>query len=146
MNIRFRLPSDDSEWLRLRVALWPDVNMESHRNEMSVWLDRTDTIVLVAPRTTGAGLSGFAEVGARSVADGCETSPVAYLEGWYVDVDMRRQGIGAALVHAAENWARKQGFREFASDAELENSEAQQAHLALKFKEVERSVLYLKAL
>ena len=113
---------------------------------MKAWLARTDTVVLVAPLNEGAGLAGFAEVGARSVADGCETSPVAYLEGWFVDADMRRQGVGAALIHAAEAWAREKGFREFASDAELENIQSQQAHVALGFREVERAVLYLRTL
>lgn len=146
MTIRPRLPSDDAEWLRLRLALWPDTSGDEHRKEMKAWLARTDTVVLVAPLNEGAGLAGFAEVGARSVADGCETSPVAYLEGWFVDADMRRQGVGAALIHAAEAWAREKGFREFASDAELENIQSQQAHVALGFREVERAVLYLRTL
>ncbi|HEX3627371.1 MAG TPA: GNAT family N-acetyltransferase, partial [Verrucomicrobiae bacterium] len=89
---------------------------------------------------------GFAEVGSRSLADGCSTSPVAYLEGWFVDRDLRRQGIGRSLVVAAEQWARERGFREFASDAELENLESQNAHVAIGFREVDRLVLYLKAL
>ncbi len=146
MNVRPRLPSDDSEWLRLRSALWLDTSPEEHRKEMSAWLAQTDAVVLVAPRSTGLGLMGFAEVGTRSLADGCETSPVAYLEGWYVETDMRRQGIGTALIRAAEAWARENGLREFASDAELENIQSQKAHLALGFREVERAVLYLKTL
>jgi aminoglycoside 6'-N-acetyltransferase I len=144
--VRRCLSNDDAEWLRMRRALWPEVSVETHRNEMVAWLARSDGIVLVAPRTATAGLAGFAEVGARSLADGCETSPVAYLEGWYVDADMRRQGVGTALVRAAEAWAREQGFHEFASDAELENIESQQAHIAIGFHEMGRSVLYLKAL
>ena len=146
MIVRRYAPTDDAEWLRMRFALWPEVSREVHRAEMIAWLARPDAVVLVAPRTTNAGLAGFAEVATRSVADGCETSPVAYLEGWYVDADMRRQGIGTALVRAAEIWARERGLREFASDAELENMESQRAHLALGFREVERSVLYLKTL
>lgn len=146
MNIRCRKPTDDAEWLRMRCALWPEVRAEEHRKEMSAWLARTDAVVLVATRVAGTGLAGFAEVGARSVADGCETSPIAYLEGWYVDTDMRRQGVGTELVRAAEAWARERGYREFASDAELENVESQQAHVALGFREVERAVLYLKKL
>jgi aminoglycoside 6'-N-acetyltransferase I len=71
---------------------------------------------------------------------------VAYLEGWYVDPDVRRQGVGAALVRAAEAWAREHGYREFASDALLENVESQRAHVALGFAEVERVVLYRKVL
>ncbi len=146
MNLRPRLPSDDAEWLRLRCALWPETSAEAHRVEMAGWAARTDAVVLVAVRPGGERLAGFAEVGTRSVADGCDTSPVAYLEGWYVDADVRRQGIGAALVRAAEAWAREQGFQEFASDAELENIDAQHAHLSVGFREVERAVLYLKRL
>lgn len=146
MNIRLYQPGDDAEWLRMRRALWPDSNAKTHRREMSAWLARSDAIVLVAPRPSNAGLAGFAEVGARSLADGCETSPVAYLEGWYVDADARRRGIGAALLSRAEAWARDRGLREFASDAELSNMESQKAHVALGFREVERAVLYLKKL
>lgn len=146
VNIRVRIPDDDAEWLRLRSALWPDLGPEAQRSEMANWLARSDAVVFVAVRPGDAGLAGFAEVGARSLADGCETSPVAYLEGWYVDIDMRRRGVGAALIQAAETWARTQGFREFASDAELDNMESQRAHVALGFFEVGRSVLYLKKL
>ena len=91
-------------------------------------------------------LAGFVEVGTRSVAESCETSPVAFLEGWYVDADVRRQGVGAALVRAAEEWARAKGFREFASDAQITNTTSHLAHAALGFTEVERLVAYRKVL
>jgi aminoglycoside 6'-N-acetyltransferase I len=146
MNIRLYRDGDDAEWLRMRRALWPEVPLDAHRTEMAAWRRRTDAVILVAAGAARTGLVGFAEVGARSVADGCDTSPVAYLEGWYVDPDVRRQGIGAALVRAAESWPRERGYREFASDAELDNDGSQQAHLALGFAEVGRSVLYRKAL
>ncbi|MEP7219542.1 MAG: aminoglycoside 6'-N-acetyltransferase [Bacteroidota bacterium] len=146
INIRPYHPDDANEWLRLRCALWPEPAIETHRDEMNAWLALPDSIVLVAARADGGGLAGFAEVGTRSVADGCETSPVAYLEGWYVDADVRRRGVGGALIRTAENWARKKGFREFASDAELENILSQEAHLALGFTETERAVLYMKTL
>jgi aminoglycoside 6'-N-acetyltransferase I len=146
MNVRLRIPGDDGEWLRLRAALWPHVAMDDHRIEMSAWLARSDAVVMVAPNGDGSGLVGFAEVGARSLADGCETSPLAYLEGWYVDIDDRRRGIGAALVREAEVWARTRGYHEFGSDAQLENIDSRRAHVSLGFKEVERSVLYIKKL
>jgi hypothetical protein len=37
--------------------------------------------VFVADRGNG-GLGGFLELGQRSLADGCDSSPVAYVEGW----------------------------------------------------------------
>jgi aminoglycoside 6'-N-acetyltransferase I len=146
MKVRPRIPTDDPEWLRLRSALWPEVASGAQRAEMNAWLARPDAVVLVAPDADGVGLVGFAEVGARSLADGCETSPLAYLEGWYVDPGKRRQGFGAALIRAAEAWGRSRGFKEFASDVELENVDSQRAHVSLGFTEVERSVLYLKTL
>jgi aminoglycoside 6'-N-acetyltransferase I len=132
----------------MRLTLWPHMNAEAQLVDMDIWLSQPDNTVLVVPRADepGAGLAGFAEIGTRSVAESCETSPVAYLEGWYVDADMRRQGVGAALVRAAEDWARAKGFREFASDTEIGNVTSQRAHAALGFTEVERLVVYRKVL
>jgi len=145
MNIREYRESDHAEWLRMRLALWPDDSASGHESGMAEWLARPDTIVLVAARETGT-LAGFAEVGSRPYADGCDTHPVAYLEGWYVDADARRRGVSSALVRAAETWARKRGYREFPSDVRLDNLISQQAHQSLGFEEVERAVLYRKPL
>ena len=82
------------------------------------------------------GLVGFAELSRRLYAEGCETSPVGFLEGWYVAPDYRRRSVGAALVQAAEGWARSMGCREFASDAPAENQVSAAAQLALGFEEV----------
>jgi aminoglycoside 6'-N-acetyltransferase I len=141
MSIRLYLPTDLPEWHRMRQALWPDQTP----GDMAAWLARPDAAVLVAERP-GGGLCGFAEVGARSIAEGCDTSPVAYLEGWYVDPDRRGQRIGAGLLQAVEAWARRAGYRELASDTTLTNEASQRAHEALGFTEVERAVQYRKVL
>src|SRR5215475_3890089 len=146
VRIRFRAPSDDAEWLRMRRALWPHDGKAAHQVDMAMWLARPDAAVLVAERADRQGLAGFAELGSRLYADGCDTSPVAYLEGWYVDRDVRRRGIGAALVRAAEVWAQERGYREFASDALLDAIDSQRAHESLGFIEVERAVRYRKRL
>jgi aminoglycoside 6'-N-acetyltransferase I len=101
--------------------------------------------VLVADRGDG-WLAGFVEIGSRNYAEGCETSPIAYLEGWYVDPDARRKGLGRRLQRAAEDWARGNGFTEMASDAELHNDVSLGAHLSLGFEEVERQVCFRKRL
>lgn len=144
--IRARIPSDDPEWCRMRCALWPDDTRAGHERGMVEWLARPDAVVLVAVRGDGNGLAGFAEVATRPYADGCDTSPVAFLEGWYVDPDLRRSGVGRALVDAAEDWARERGLREFASDALLDNVTSHKAHEAVGFQEVERAVRYRKPL
>lgn len=125
----------------MRQALWPDQTSA----DMDEWLARPDAAVLVAERP-GGGLGGFAEVGERSIAQGCSTSPVAYLEGWYVDPDLRGQQVGAGLLQAIEAWARRAGYRELASDTTLGNEASQRAHQALGFIEVERAVQYRKPL
>jgi aminoglycoside 6'-N-acetyltransferase I len=40
--------------------------------------------------------AGFIELGLRSYAEGCDTSPVPYIEGIYVEAEHRRSGIGRA--------------------------------------------------
>lgn len=146
ITIRRYTAADHAEWLRMRRALWPEIESSREADEAADWLERPDTVVIVAARANDTRLAGFAEVGERPFADGCDTSPVAYLEGWYVDEDARRRGIGGALVQAGEAWARERGYRELASDAVLENATSHHAHLALGFSEVERAVRYRKTL
>jgi aminoglycoside 6'-N-acetyltransferase I len=146
MVIRERLPTDDADWCRMRCALWSEGSAAEHRKGMGEWLARSDAVVLVAVRSNPVGLAGFAEVGTRPYADGCDSSPVAYLEGWFVDEDVRRTGLGAKLISAAEDWARQRGLVEFASDVLLENDASHRAHLALGFEEADRVIRYRKSL
>jgi len=106
---------------------------------------RRDAEVFVVDRGDGT-LAGFLEVGTRPYADGCDTSPVAYLEAWYVDPDVRRQGHGQALLDAAERWARECGYREMASDTQLDNAVSQAAHRQAGYQEVDRVVQFRKGL
>ena len=71
---------------------------------------------------------------------------VGYVEGWYVDADLRGKGIGRALMARSEAWAKKMGFTELASDAELENDASIRAHGALGFRETFRLVHFVKSL
>ena len=148
MTIRIRLyeHGDSSEWLRMRRTLWPEIASADETADAAEWLARRDAVVLVAERSSAVGLAGFVEVGARPYADGCLTSPVAYLEGWYVDEDVRRLGVGAELIRASETWARQHGYRELASDTPITNTISDRAHTALGFTEVERAILYRKCL
>lgn len=101
--------------------------------------------VFVAVRD-GGGLGGFAEVSIHPHALGCETHPVGYLEGWWVDPDLRRTGLGRRLLAAAEEWARAKGCREMASDTDLGNDVSIAAHLALGYQQVGRVIPFKKPL
>ena len=71
---------------------------------------------------------------------------MAYLEGWFVEPSHRGRGIGAALLSGAEERARESGCTEFASDTEIDNTAAAEAHRALGFVEAERVVCFRKTL
>ncbi|MDQ6888072.1 MAG: GNAT family N-acetyltransferase [Gemmatimonadota bacterium] len=123
----------------------PKSPLEEHVADMRVLRARSDAEVFVLERSTGM-LGGYVEVGSRPYADGCATSPVGYIEAWYVDSDVRRAGYGRTLLAAAEDWARAQGYREMASDALLDNEVSYYAHLSAGYEVVDRVVQFRKAL
>jgi aminoglycoside 6'-N-acetyltransferase I len=151
ISIRAARRQDRDPLARLRAALWPDSSEDEHAQELVSILDgkvpgALPLIELVAEDTGGA-LVGFAEVGLRSHADGCDAShAVGYLEGWYVAESHRKRGIGRKLLQAAEEWARQQGCVEMASAALLSNELSQRVHETLGFLTVDRCVHYRKLL
>ena len=126
-------------------ALFPTDNDEDHTIDMAAFIARPDAAVFIAVRPDGS-LCGYVEAGARSIADGCSTSPVGYIEAWYVDPDVRREGYGRALLEAAEAWAVEQGYHEMASDALLDNDVSHEAHKRSGYVEVDRVITYRKPL
>lgn len=143
--IRRLTESDRSEWLRMRSLLWPGEDPLSLARDLDSLLQNPMTPVFVAERE-GGRLCGLLEAGTRPYADGCDTSPVGYIEGWYVDEDARGEGIGLALVAEAEDWAREQGLHEMASDTAIANEAGLKAHLALGYVETEHLIHFVKNL
>jgi aminoglycoside 6'-N-acetyltransferase I len=136
MDIRPGQTEDAEEWLRLRMALWPDSSVEEQAAEIQCFLageGQPDVLAaFVCPRAAG-GLCGLVEVSIHQEAPGCKTDRIGYLEAWYVDPDLRRMGVGRALVAAAEDWARSQGCREMASDTTLDYPLSPRAHAQLGY-------------
>ena len=128
----------------MRLLLWPD-EAASLADEMDRMLDDPLTPVFVLQRPEG-GLGGFLEAGTRKYAEGCNTSPVGYIEGWFVDEDLRGRGYGRQLMSAAEGWARSQCLKEMASDTWLWNEVSTRAHLAMGYHETERVIHFAKTL
>lgn len=133
--------ADGAAWLAMRAALWSEADRVELAGEMAGLLAREDFAVFGACGRDGEWL-GFCEVGARDVAEGCSTSPVGYLEGLWVAAKARRRGIGRRLVEAAAVWARGRGYREFASDAVLDNTGSHAFHERIGFAESERIVCF----
>ena len=134
---------DRDSWLRMRVALWPG---EDHGYEIDRYFAaevREPLEVLIAFDDDAVG---FIELSIRPYAEGCETERVAFVEGWYVVPEARGTGVGAALIRAAEDWARSQGCTEIASDTEADNVSSAAAHRALGFEETAVVRCFRKAL
>lgn len=136
---------DLAEWIRLRRALWPDCSPARQWLEIQQFAaSQSPGIVVVAERNNG-GLCGFAEVSVRREhVDGTSSVPVAYLEAWFVEPDVRGRGIGRQLLRAVEEWAAARGLKELASDAELENKASIDAHASCGFAETSRAVHFIK--
>jgi aminoglycoside 6'-N-acetyltransferase I len=147
IHVRPPTPADKPAWLRMRRALWPE-DGDSHSAEIDQFFAGTirmlDEVLLAV--TVGGEAIGFAELSIRSYAEECVTDRVAYLEGWYVEPGSRRQGVGRALVAAAEQWAIAQGCTEFGSDALLDNLTSAAAHRALGFEETVQLRCFRKAI
>jgi aminoglycoside 6'-N-acetyltransferase I len=129
----------------MRLNLWGGA-AEEHIQDIANYFTTPQRGITFVVERPGGGLCGFVEVSLRNYAEGCMTSPVAYIEGWYVDAESRRRTLGTRLVQAAEAWAKNHGLKEIASDTQIDNTVSIQAHKVLGYEEVERIVCFRKAL
>jgi aminoglycoside 6'-N-acetyltransferase I len=140
---------------RMRYTLWPDHNEKELYNEMlkvlagkTFYKNELSWTVFVAVREDGS-LGGFIEVTIYPQLEYCDSKPIGFIEGWYVDEDLRNLGIGTRLVEAAEKCAAENNCTELASDVEFHNKGSQLAHQALGFVEFnqdEGCIYYKKCL
>lgn len=143
--VRVRPPraADLAAWAAMRAALWPEVDPELLASEASDLLHAVDGGVFVAE--ADGGLVGLAEASLRhDYVNGTASSPVGFLEAWYVAPGRRGRGVGRALLRAVEGWTRGLGCTELASDALLDNTASHAAHRACGFAETERVVYFRK--
>jgi len=146
VKIRTATTEDRTEWARLRRVLWPGCTGPRAVLEMRELLgDPRKFGVLVLDRG-GGRLGGFVELALRDGVDGAAREVTAFVEGWFVEEELRGRGWGRKLLAAAERWARARGMVELASDAELDNTVAIAAHRVAGFRETFRVVQFLKRL
>ena len=144
-TVREIVESDRPHWVRLRDALWPG-SLWDHDVETRKHFENRATALIVFVAEIDGRVVGFLEMDFRPYAEGCVSSPVPFIEGWYVEPGVRQKGIGRALVAAAEAHVRAEGHHEIASDTELENDASIAAHKACGFLAIERVVCFRKSL
>ncbi len=151
MNRGFRVRAatlDDAPvWGAMRRALWPDEPNVGELDELRAASDgEGGRAAFLAVDDDGVAI-GFAEAALRhDDVNGTETSPVGFLEGWFVAPEWRGRGVGRTLVVAVEAWTRAQGCSELASDTWLDATASQAAHRGCGFEETERVVYFRKGL
>ena len=134
MLVRPARAEDRDAVLAMMAALWPDGSDFAFDSD---WL-----FVAEDDRR----LSAFVYFSLRPFVDGCDSNPVPHIEGWWVEPDQRRRGIGRALIAAVENWAIARGFTELGSDTLLSNSLSRSVHLKLGFEPTEQIQYFRKQL
>ena len=112
MAVRPLRAADRPQVRAMMQALWPQESdfldpQERLRETIWVW------------QGADGRLGGFLSFSIRPFANGCDSAPVPFVEGWYVVPRLRRKGVGKALLSALEGWCIRQGYRELGSDTEL---------------------------
>lgn len=106
-TIRDVEPSDASEWLKMRRALWPGDD-DAHAAEISLFFQGTSPepqhVLFAELHDTTVG---FAELSIRDDIPGFVGQSVAYVEGLYVVPSLRATGISRSLLRASQDWARR---------------------------------------
>ncbi|HEY6396231.1 MAG TPA: GNAT family N-acetyltransferase [Solirubrobacteraceae bacterium] len=135
MSVRPAAQSDLAEVVEMRRRLWAgDDGLIDDDETVFVWEDEDGAI------------GGFVSASIRPWAEGCLSTPVPYIEGWFVREARRHAGIGRALVAAVERWATAAGFVELGSDVRLDNLKSLRAHRRLGFQPTERLQYFRKDL
>lgn len=144
VTVRPARPEDKAVWRDMRASLFGED--PSLLGEIEDYFASDSSAIAAAFIAESDRPVGFVELGLRNYAEGCLSSPVAYLDGLYVEAGHRRREIGRALVAVAEHWAKEHGHAELASDALIGNDTSLAAHLAYGFAEVERIICFRKSL
>jgi len=129
----------------LRVCLYENSTRDELSFEADSFLCKAGQYSQFIARSENGTAIAFVEASIRTdYVNGATSSPVAYIEGLYVDTRFRNQGIARKLIEQIVNWALSNGIKELASDALIDNHIGHAVHRALGFTETERVVYFKK--
>src|SRR5262245_15049027 len=136
LAIRELTSADRAAWRRMRISLWPDETARGHHAAIDEILAAKDAWGFIAEAADNEPL-GFAEISIRKAANGCESQPVPFLEGIWVEPRSRRQRVGARLIGHIETVLKARGFHEVGSDRLIDNQDDHDGHDRSGFAEHE---------
>jgi len=88
---------------------------------------------------------GYATASIRTdYVEGCNASPVGYMEMLFVQEPFRKKGIAKELYQTVESWSAEKGCTEIAADTWEWNKASREFHKQLGFREAEILVHFIK--
>jgi aminoglycoside 6'-N-acetyltransferase I len=142
--IRLLAEDDRPAWLSLRQALWMGSDASTRAAETGALLSEPQRFGALAYGVllafAGTRAIGFIEVSLRDDLPAFAGRAVGYVEGVYVEPSAQSRGLGRALVHAAEAWARARGAGDLASDVLADNAASLDFHARVGFVAVGETV------
>ena len=134
---------DIKEIAPLIIQLWSDNSIEEAAEILPEYVGGEETCAFT--RLEDERFVGLALCSLRhDYVEGCDSSPVGYLEGIVVDEKFRGRGIADILCKECEQWAKEKGCSEFASDCEIDNVDSLKFHLNIGFMEENRIICFKK--
>ena len=137
--VRRLTEADHAAWLSMRQALWMGTDATTRAAE--------DMTLFTEPERFGAiryealvaliegRCAGFVEVSLRDDVEGFPEQVVGYVEGIFVEMKLRRGGVGEALLGAAEAWTRAAGAAALVSEMQADNPASIAVHRHAGFGE-----------
>ena len=145
MKILEATQKDSHVLAKMATKIWENQNEDELEEEFKAILQSDEETCFIA--FVKDMPVGFANVSLSfDYVEGTESSPVGYLEGIFVEENYRKQNIAKNLVKSCEDWAKKIGCTEFASDCLLDNTKSLKFHLAVGFIEANRIICFKKDL
>ena len=138
-------PSDHAVWAAMLARLHSGT-ADEFEAELAEWTALPEPYVGFIARDEHGTAIGMIDLRVRNCAEGAPKLSAAYVEDLWVQPQHRRAGVATALLAEAEHWAREQGIDWLGSDAEIDNRQSHAWHRAAGFEEVERLVVFGKAL
>lgn len=141
-GIRPMIEADAGRVAELTTQLGYPVDPETLATRLAEVRTRTADEVLVAVDADGLPI-GWIHVALLALL---EATDLACINGLVVDEDHRSQGIGAALVEAAEKWAHEQGATEIMVRSRSARVRAHRFYERIGYVEIKRSHVFSKSI
>ena len=141
MRYREVTTADTINWVELRHALWGGDRSLLRSEADSILVSSTE--VCFVAETDPGHLIGFLEISLKTT----KSHTYGYLEGWYVEPEYRRHGIGSLLINHAEDWLLHKSVEAIFSDTDrLNYPESLPAHAHSGYTSIRQFTLLKKDL